>query len=390
MGAVVREQEFAGLRWLVVSGEREDAFRALGETARTEVRAVLESLPEGGPLRRWAATGRGRARLDGVLRASEARHPAEVAEARALAVGAGVDTETLLLANLRGDLGGDDGTGCTDLAWRRGRSYVAHNEDGAPVLAGRLMLLTLRIEGEAPVTVEWYPGFLPANTFTATGHGLVWGINHIQAARPAADAAGRHFVARGLQRARTLDEAVAYLRSCPSAGGFAYTIGEAASGRVVVVEAVAGRAAVVEAGAPGGDPLHWHTNHLRHLPPLDVAEEGARGASATRHLGQYEESAARGAALSRLRQPAAEPTTGWFLDALTSAPLPDGVHRTARGADPLMTLCTAVADLTADRITLRSAGGAEQTTRLSSFARGETASARPPGLARTTARGTGR
>ncbi|MEU8824179.1 hypothetical protein [Streptomyces sp. NPDC048636] len=133
----------------------------------------------------------------------------------------------------------------------------------------------------------------------------------------------------------------------------------------------------MEAGAAAGEPpLHWHTDHLRHLPPLDVAEAGPEGASATRHPGQYEESAARGEALSRLRQPSAEPTTGWFLDALTAAPLPDGVHRTARGADPLMTLCTAVADLTGDRVTLRSAGGAEQSTRLSSFARGEA----PPGL----------
>ncbi|MGW0710723.1 hypothetical protein ACWD4G_33010 [Streptomyces sp. NPDC002643] len=53
-------------------------------------------------------------------------------------------------ANLRGDLGTDDGTGCTDLGWRRSRSYVAHNKDGAPALEGRLMLLTLLIDATPP------------------------------------------------------------------------------------------------------------------------------------------------------------------------------------------------------------------------------------------------
>ncbi|MDT7804486.1 MAG: hypothetical protein QOI78_7919 [Actinomycetota bacterium] len=34
-----------------------------------------------------------------------------------MAAGAGVPFDDLLLANLRGDLGSGDGTGCTDLAW---------------------------------------------------------------------------------------------------------------------------------------------------------------------------------------------------------------------------------------------------------------------------------
>ncbi len=365
------------MRWLVAEGEREDVFRALGAAAREDVHAVQEALPEGGALRTWAASPRGRARLDALLRCARERHPEEVAELRALAEGAQLDFERLLLANLRGDIGGEDGdagegdvggagdgTGCTDLAWRRERAFVAHNEDGAPALDGRLTLLTLRLTGEAPVTVEWYPGFLPANTFTATGNGLVWGINHIQAARPAT-APGRHFVARAMQRARDLDEAVAHLRGHPSAGGFAYTVGECGTGRIAVVEAVAGQVAVTLPDAR--DPLHWHTNHLRRLPGLDASEDSGAG----RSLGLYEESVARGAALSRLAAPEREPDARWFTEALTGAPLPEGVHRTAAGSDPLMTLCTAVAELTGDRITFRGAHGETRRLRLSACARGE-------------------
>lgn len=368
MRAEVREREFAGLRWLVVEGEREEAFRALGAAAREDVRAVQEALPEGEGLRTWAAGPAGSARLERLLRASGARHPDQVRELRALAAGAGADFHGLLLANLRGDIGSDDATGCTDLGWRRECSYVAHNEDGAPVLAERLALLTLLIDGDAPVTVQWYPGFLPANTFTATGHGLVWGVDHVQVDAPA-PAAGRHFVARALQQAPTLDAAVRFLRAHPAAGGFAYTVGEVDSGRVAVVEAAAGRTAVVEAGRDR--PLEWHTNHLRRLTGLDGGGSGA----GTRQLGLHEESRARGAVLRALRAPRDEPGADWFVDALTSAPLPDGVHRSAAGRDPLATVCTTVADLAGDRIILRGARGPTAETSLSGYARGRCAPA---------------
>ena len=144
--------------------------------------------------------------------------------------------------------------------------------------------------------------------------------------------ASRHFVGRGLQRtARTVDDAVGYLRSRPSAGGFSYTIGDRA-GRVVSVEAAAGRHAVTEAG-PGPGPLLWHTNHGRCLPGAEPEADGT--------------SAARGETLDALGVPAEDPGPPWFLDVLTSPP-PVGV-RSDPGPDGrgLTTLCTLVADLTA-------------------------------------------
>ncbi|WNF00962.1 C45 family autoproteolytic acyltransferase/hydrolase [Streptomyces luomodiensis] len=372
MGAHVREQEFAGLRWLVASGEREEVFEMLGQAARSEIRTVHQELPEAEALHIWARTELGSAHLRRLVSETRRSCPTQVRELRALAQGAGL--ESLMLANLRGDLGTDDGTGCTDLGWRRSRSYVAHNEDGAPALEGRLMLLTLLIDGDVPVTTQWYPGFLPANTYVATGHGLVWGINHIQATRPAL-AAGRHFVARALQQAPDLEAAVQLLRTVPSAGGFAYTIGARETGRVVVVEAVAGRSALVE--AQPAHPLQWHTNHLRHHPlPLDVPSTqpssgaGSLGQRAAGSLGGYEESQARGKVLAGLDVPDREPSVDWFLDALTSAPLPRGVYRTAAGSDPLMTLCTTVTDLDADSITLRIPGRPSATLPLSAYVRG--------------------
>jgi Acyl-coenzyme A:6-aminopenicillanic acid acyl-transferase len=217
--------------------------------------------------------------------------------------------------------------------------------------------------------VQWYPGFLPCNTFVVTGHGLAWGINHIQVSRPAA-APGWHFVARGLQRQPDLDSAVRYLSSHPSAGGFTYTIGEFGTGRIVTVETAAGRTASVEAH-PQHTPLLWHTNHLRQLPDDAPAETGAEASSrGVRSLGQREESVDRGKVLAALSPPPGGPDVGWFLDVLTGGPVPHGVHRSAVGDDPLMTLFTTVVNLTAGEITLAARGNAPLTFAADAFASG--------------------
>jgi hypothetical protein len=340
VSTTIAERRCSGLPWLTVTGPREEAFRALGRYAATAIRAVLDELPERGPLQDYASTSGGKAALAAGLSDARAAHPREFAELAALADGAQLELDALLLANLRGDLGGGDGTGCSDLGWRRERSFVAHNEDAAPALHGRLTLLTLIVDGDAPVTAQWYPGFLPSNASAVTGHGLVCTVTHIPAA-PAA-AAGRHFVARALQQSRSLDAAIAYLRSHPAAGAFGYTLGEFATGRVASVEAVAGRVSAVEADA--ARPLIWHTNHARRLEP-GTSRAGTAGA----HLGELDESRARGCVLDALAAPADEPDVGWFLGVLSRTP---GVYRSA-GDDPLMTLCTSVADLGAGAVTFQ-------------------------------------
>jgi hypothetical protein len=357
VSATVREQDLHGMRWLTVTGERREAFRALGDVAAREIRASLDGLPEVAALQRYAAKATGRAAVASIVDATGRTHPDELQDVLDLAIGAGYPSQTVLLANLRGDLVAEDGRGCSDLGWRGERSYIAHNEDGSATLAGRLTLLTLAVEDAVPVMALWYPGFLPSNAFCVTGAGLAWGINHIPVPSPAV-AAGRHFVARGLQHLTSLDDAVAYLRSNPCAGGFTYTIGDLASGRVVTVETAAGRSAVVEAD-PHERPLLYHTNHLRFLeeqPAHDPADGG--------HLGQTlrrQESEARCEVLAALAPPAGGPDTAWFLDVLTGRELPHGVLRSATGTDPFLTLATAVVDLTGRTLTVQARDAAPVT-----------------------------
>lgn len=345
MRARVTEGQLGGARWLGVAGERDEAFRALGAAAAAEINGVLAEIPELTDLQRRTATPAGSDAFEAVMTATREGHSTQLAEVRALAAGAGADPELAVLANLRGDLGTGDGTGCSDLGWRRRRSYVAHNEDGANALRDRFMFLSLAVDGEPPIFVAWYPGFVPANSFVVTGHGLVWGIDHLTVHRPR-PTPGRHFVARALQGCTSIDAAAAYLADHPSAGGFAYTIGEFGTGRVATVESAAGRHAVAYAD-PDDQPLLWHTNHVKYVDAAGV--------------GTSENSEARGRVLDGLKPPADEPDAAWFLEVLSGAPVPHGVHRPYDPDQGGMTLATMVADLTAREVSVLPAAGSVRT-----------------------------
>ena len=354
MTVTLDEQRLGALRWIVLSGPGTEAFRTLGSHTRAEIRAVVGEWDYLALLRRHVARPPGSERLAAVSRASEAAFPDVWAELAALADGAGVPLDDLALLNSRGDLGAvGDGGGCSDLAWRSRESFIAHNEDDSEFFDGRSALLTLALEGRPAVTAFWKPGFLPSTTFTVAGTGLVWAIDHMPAASPGA-LPGRHFVARGLQRcAGPLDRATGYLRDHPSAGGFAYIIGDR-SGRIVTVEALAGQYASGEVG-PGG-PLSWHTNHGRYLAGADADPRGT--------------SLARGEVLQALEVPAEEPDAAWFACILAGAALPEGVRADPSPGGQAMTLCTIVASLTTGEAVLLGRGTEAVTIPLADLARG--------------------
>ncbi|HTX26241.1 MAG TPA: C45 family peptidase [Streptosporangiaceae bacterium] len=332
MSVSLDEHQLGGLRWIVLRGPDLDAFRALGEHMRAEMAELTAAWPLPARLHGHVSGPPGSDRFQAARQASVLHFPQAWAELAALAEGAAVPFDDLVLLNFRGDLGPiTGGIGCSDLAWRRGRSVIAHNEDGAAENVGQCALLTLALDGLPTVTAFWYPGFLPANAFTVTADGLVWTIDHLPVAEPGAGA-GRHFVGRGVQRsATTVDQVVDHLRAHPSAGGFAYTVGDR-SGRIVNVEAAAGHHAAVEAG-PGSCPLMWHTNHGRYIPGCEASPTGT--------------SAVRGEILEALAVPDEDPEPTWFLDVLAGAPLPEGVRADPAHGGAATTLCTFIADLTA-------------------------------------------
>jgi hypothetical protein len=335
MGATLREQNLGPMRWLVVSGKADDCFRVLGGHMRAEIREAVTEWASIRRLREHVASPPGREQLAAVRAATQAGFAAEWAELAALADGAGVPADDLALLNFRGDLGQVEGSfNCSDLAWRRERSFIAHNEDQGASMAGKCLLLTLAIESLPPVFTFWCPMFLPSNAFWVSD-GLVVSIDSLTVPGPG-PWAGRHFVARGLQRrCQTIDEAIGFLRASPCASGYAYTIGDypprlgrPGDGRIAGVETVRDQHHVLEVGGPSG-PLFWHTNHGRFV-------SDTVGATTCQ----------RAAVLAATPVPGGEPDASWFLRLLAGAPVPAGVRVDPSEQQPVLTLCTFIADLT--------------------------------------------
>jgi hypothetical protein len=409
MGVELSEMWLGDLRWIVLRGTAREAFGSLGEHTRAQIREVVTDWEGLAQLRRLVARPPASDWLGAVTRASQARYPGVWAELAAMAAGANVPVADLALLNLRGDVGtskpaaesdgpgggegavgaghttravggraggagdaagadggraggvGGDNAGCSDLAWRRERSFLAHNEDDSGFFAGRNALLTLLLDSLQPVTAYWKAGFVPSNAFAVTGTGVVWGIDSLSVAAPG-PGAGRHFVARGLQHAAaTVQDVLGYLRDHPSAGGFSYTVGDR-SGRLVIVESSAGQHGWQEVG--GAHPLRWHTNHGIYVSGADVKPGDS--------------SLSRGQTLASLPIPAAGPDPAWFARVLADTPAPAGVRVDPSPRDDTATLCTFVADLTAAEITVINRAAAPVTLSLTDLAEGRIDSAGVP------------
>jgi hypothetical protein len=353
--ATVVERRAGSMRWLTVRGERQSCFLAVGAKVAETVRQAVAHLPELQSLRRALVEPDFRTRFDRLVEATTERFPDVILEVEAMATGAGVDVEDLLLMNMRGDLGDRPAGGCSDIAVGGAHAVLGHNEDGDVVFDGRLSLLTLQADGDQPVCAVWYPGMLPANAFVVTS-GLAWGIDHVPVADPPA-APGRHFVARALQRnAGTLDAAVDFLGSEPTAGGFAYNFAELGTGRVATVETAAGASASTEAdtGERQDGRTLWHTNHLRYLHIADATAPADAGNAGSATPSARSRTCARGDVLSaRFGRSGAWPPDRDQVTEILTTPLPGGVRQDG----PTMTLCTAVVDVAAREVMVLPAGG---------------------------------
>ncbi|WP_457256440.1 C45 family autoproteolytic acyltransferase/hydolase [Pedococcus sp. P5_B7] len=336
MSATIEEYRLGETPWLVVTGERVSAFRLLGKHHARSIQAIVKDNDIIDELRERTSSLEASAHLTAVRENSRRTYPDQWSELAAMAEGAKVPLNILVLLNLRGDIGAKEEFGCTDLAFRDGDAvFLAHNEDGGPEFEAHCTLLTLRLDGEPAVTAWWYPGFLPSNAFCMNEYGLVWGMDNIRVSAPA-NAPGRHFVGRALQRCRTIEEVTDHLRDRSSAGGFAYNIGQVGHPDAILVEAAAGQYAS-RSTEPSDAGLLWHTNHLRFLPSdLNAGTEN---------------SMIRAQTADTWTIPRSSPVD-WCLQQLAYAPMPQGVCQDVTQDDGAVTYATFVVDLTTGTLTI--------------------------------------
>lgn len=209
----------------------------------------------------------GQDRYRELLRLNRARYPGYVAELEGLAHGAERPFEELFLANMRGEYRGylqDQIRGCSDCALLTDRvALIGHNEDGSPAFDGNLYLTHAQVEGKPAFTALSYPGFLCGHTFGYNAAGICFSVDNVSP-RETRVGLGRHFLARSLLEARSLDEAVERVTVPGRASGFSYTIGSIPERRIVHVEV-----------APAVHHLHeiqgayFHANHYLQLAAVE-------------------------------------------------------------------------------------------------------------------------
>ena len=218
-------------------------------------------------------TSNGNRFYESYLKFHQTRFPGYVAELEGMAEGAARPFEEIFLVNLRGEFAGlitmgqqtgnssaTAHSGCTDcLVLTSQTALIGHNEDGPPAGLGNMFVARIAVDGCPAFHALCYPGFLPGNAFGFNESGILHTINHV-APRPIKMGLSRHFLARSLLDAKTLEAALQSITVPDRASGFNYNIGSLSERRVVSVEV-----------APESHHVHevqgyyTHTNHYFEL-----------------------------------------------------------------------------------------------------------------------------
>jgi predicted choloylglycine hydrolase len=292
------------------------------------------------------------ARYQQLLELNQIRYPDYFAELEGIAQGSGRPFEDLLLVNLRGEYRrfltwrhGGYVHGCSDCTLvTDDAALIGHNEDGAPSFRGSMYLVHARVEGKPAFTALSYPGFLCGNALGFNAEGICFSVDHVQP-RDARVGVGRHFIARSLLEARSLDDAIERVTAPGRASGFSYTIGSIPERRVVLVEVAPENHHVREIRG-----AYFHANHYRDLTDVDQIIHPSSRARVERARVMMRERGLAGNALSPSKGLSDQNAAGVLaiLGDQTNGQYP--IHRTATAPDQAATLCTALFDLDARQL----------------------------------------
>ena len=191
-------------------------------------------------------------------------YPDYICELEGLAQGAGVSFEEIFLINFRGEYSeyirqSRESGCCTCSVLNDDTAVFGHNEDGLPLFKNRLFLLQVRPEGKAAFLALVYPGILWGNALGFNSHGICFAVNYVRPLKIRVGL-GRHFLARSVLEARTLDEAIQRITIPDRASGFNYTIGSVRERCIVNVEVAPDAFLVKEI-----DGWDFHANHYIDL-----------------------------------------------------------------------------------------------------------------------------
>lgn len=327
--------------YLEVAGSHREVGLAIGRRFRNQIRHFLSNysfLQE--QLRPFHRGSRGRDLYAAFLARHRSHFPGYIAELEGIAQGAQCSFEEIFLVNVRGEYGGmmaqassaaDPAVGevqeCTDcLVLTSGVAVLGHNEDGTPIGLGNMFVVTAQVNDRSAFTALCYPGFLPGNAFGYNASGVLHTVDAVSPRRIRIGL-GRHFIARSLLDASSLDDAIRRVTVQGRAAGFTYNIGSLSQRALVSVEVSSDQHHVHQVRGH-----YLHTNH--YLKLTDVQQE--IGPSSQARL-------ARAEALCRATPPRSAAQVLSLLGDEVEREYP--IYRNATPPDRSATLCTALFDL---------------------------------------------
>jgi hypothetical protein len=284
----------------------------------------------------------GRSVYQNFLELHRVRFPGYISELEGMANGADRPFEEFLLVNLRGEYRGlldiqshgqegkdGDVQGCTDcLVLTSDAALIGHNEDGSPAALGTMFVVHAQIDARPAFTALCYPGFLPGNAFGFNASGVVHTVDAVSP-RDVRMGLGRHFLARSLLDADSLNDAIRRVTATRRAAGFTYNIGSVSGRRVICVEVSPDRHSVSE--------VRGHLVHTNHYLDLQGLRQQIGSSSQKRLLrAQY---------LCRAEPPRSSDHVLSLLGDEETCDYP--IYRMATPPDSSATLCTALFDLDA-------------------------------------------
>ena len=259
---------------LVVSGSHQEAGRTIGHHYTGAIHRFFDNyifLQD--QLLPFLDSTTGQRLFQSYLKLHLTHFPQYIAELEGMADGSGRSFEEIFAVNLRGEFAGliaskhqngnlmdADVQGCTDcLVSTPAAALIGHNEDGSPAGCGHMFVVHASIDKKPTFSALCYPGFLPGNALGFNEYGILHSINNV-APRPVNVGLARHFIARSLLEARSLEDAVGRVAIPDRAAGFNYNIGSLAERRIISVEVSPERHHVHEVQG-----CYTHTNHYFEL-----------------------------------------------------------------------------------------------------------------------------
>ena len=264
------------------------SHRVVGEAiGKRFARQIRETLSDNVALQErylpFHRTPEGRRKYEEFLGQHLSHFPEYISELEGISEGAGVQFEELLIANLwdiyEGFAPAPERSGCSTCCLVTPASIVfGHNEDNLPIYHNQMYLVRTEITGKPAFTTLCYPGFLPGRSFGFNSEGICFSSDAVQP-KNIVTGLGRHFIARSMFEANSIEQAVRLATVSGRGSGFHYTICSLRERRIVSLEVSPDSHHVLEIRG-----RYFHANHYLRL--VDVEQSVTSSSKARQHRGE--------------------------------------------------------------------------------------------------------